>query len=52
MDVDVEWRIGSTNTEVQEGLGSIPHPNAGWHFLEALISLLSDNMLKNNFIHL
>ncbi len=33
---------------VREDLGSIPHPNPGWHFSEALISLLSDNRLKND----
>jgi hypothetical protein len=39
-------------TPVQEDLGSILHPDPDWHFSEALISLLSDNRLINDFIHL
>ena len=39
-------------TLVQEDLGSILHPSPGRHFSEALISLLSDNRLKNDYIHL
>ncbi len=37
-------------TPVQEDLGSILHLNPGWHFSEALISLLSHNRLKNDVI--
>jgi hypothetical protein len=39
-------------TPVREDLGLLLHPNPGWHFTEAHISLLSDNRLKNDFIHL
>ncbi len=35
-------------TPVQEDLGLILHPNPGWHFSEALISLLSDNRFNND----
>jgi hypothetical protein len=50
--VDVEWHIGSIHTFDARGPGFDPTPNPGWHFSEALISLLSDNRLKNDFINL
>ncbi len=37
---------------MQEDLGLILHPSPGKEFLEALISLLSDNRLLNNFYYL
>jgi hypothetical protein len=43
---------GSTHKSGARGPGFDPTPNPGWHFLEAIISLLSDNRLKNNFINL
>jgi hypothetical protein len=50
---DVEWRIGSTHNSGARGPGFDPHPDPGWHFnRKTLIPLLSDNRLKNDFIHL
>ncbi len=50
---DVEWRIGSTRDSGARGSGFDSHPDPGWHFNgKTLIPLLSDNRLKNDFIHL
>jgi hypothetical protein len=48
---DVEWRIGSTHGSGarRPGFDSPPDPDG---FVGSLISLLSDNSLKNNFINL
>jgi hypothetical protein len=43
---------GSIHNSGAIGLGFDPTPSPGWHFSEALISLLSGNRLKNDFIHL
>jgi hypothetical protein len=52
----VEWMWsgahGSTHDSGVRGPGFDPTSSPGWHFSEALISLLSDNRLKNDFIHL
>ncbi len=51
--MDVEWRIGSTHNYGARGPGFDSHPDPGWHFNgKTLIPLLSDNRLKNDFIHL
>jgi hypothetical protein len=55
--MDVEWGIGSTHEwemgdgrwEVGDDLGSILHPTQ-MAFSETLISLLSDNKLKSEFM--
>jgi hypothetical protein len=44
------WWSGASEAHtplVREDLGLILHPSPGWHFSEALISLHSDNGLKN-----
>ncbi len=49
----MEWCIGSTHNSGARGPGFDTHPDPGWHFNgKTLIPLLSDNRLKNNFIHL
>jgi hypothetical protein len=47
LEVDVEWSIGSTHDSGARGPGFDPTPKPRTAFLETLISLLSDNGLKN-----
>jgi hypothetical protein len=47
--VDVEWRIDSTQGFDARGPGFDSHPDPDG-FIGSLISLLSDNRLKNDFI--
>jgi len=47
----VEWRIGSTHGTGARGPGFDSHPDPDG-FNGSLISLLSDNRLKNDFINL
>jgi len=49
--VDAEWRISSAQGSVARGPGFDSHPDPDG-FIGSLISLLSDNRLKNNFIYL
>jgi hypothetical protein len=49
--LDVEWRIGSTHGSGARGPAFDYHPDPDG-FIGSLISLLSDNRLKNNFINL
>jgi hypothetical protein len=55
--VDVEWSNGSRHdsgarvrsyTGLGFGCGIKPGSSARWHFSETVISLLSDNVLKND----
>jgi hypothetical protein len=50
---DAEWRISTTDSVAQGARGPVfdshPDPNG---FIRSLISLLSDNRLKNDFINL
>ncbi len=51
--MDVDWRMGSTHNSDARGPGYYSHPDQGWHLNgKTLISLLSDNRLKNDFINL
>jgi hypothetical protein len=43
---------GSTHNYGARGLGFDPTPKPRTAFLEALISLLEDNRLKSDFVHL
>jgi hypothetical protein len=45
--VDVEWRIGRAHAFGARGPGFDPTPKPRMAFSETLISLLSDNGLKN-----
>ena len=44
--MDVEWCLSGTFAYGVDGPGFDSHP--GWHFLEELISLLSDTGLHSN----
>jgi hypothetical protein len=50
-NVNVEWHIGSTHGSGARGPGFDSHPDPDG-FIGSLISLLSDNRCKNNFINL
>jgi len=43
---------GSTSNSRARGPGFHPTPKFRMAFLEAFMSLLSENRLKNNFVHL